>query len=385
MRIMLFGEAAHVHCQRYARLMQLAGCEVFVVDHTRRIPEGLDYANFLLYPRRCARFRHLLGSGLTNYAHWSLLRAQWRRIRPDICHVQWIDDRLWHCGRAGLRPLVATAWGTDINSVMDEPRGSRRRQMISDALRRLDLLIVDSVDMQSKAQRIAAAEINTVILPIGVDTRQFGTASIKRRQRWRDRLRIPYESTVFISPRRLAPNYRQAEIIRSFAAIKDDRPLCHLIIRTFGAAGTDFESNLRRLAARAAVADRVRWVGELACEELSGVYAASDVAVNFPRMDAFPVTFLECFASGIPILSNYLPSYDSNPLFPYLTLVQGDSVDALALAMDRAARRVPTLRRQAAAARADTARLYDEHVVAGLLGLAYRSLLPSHECTAQPA
>ncbi len=47
----------------------------------------------------------------------------------------------------------------------------------------------------------------------------------------------------------------------------------------------------------------MRWVGGMPYERQPGLFVAADFTVNFPQMDAFPVTFLESFACGVLVLT----------------------------------------------------------------------------------
>jgi glycosyltransferase involved in cell wall biosynthesis len=134
-------------------------------------------------------------------------------------------------------------------------------------------------------------------------------------------------------------------------------------------------TELQRLANSLNVSDQLRWVGDVEYAELPGLYAASDLAVNFPIMDAFPVTFLECFACGVPIISNRLQSYSSNGVSPYLMFVEGDSVGALTTTMEAAIGRLDQLQTLAAQSREHVVRNFDERVTARVLRQTYEAVL----------
>src|SRR5207302_980577 len=118
------------------------------------------------------------------------------RIQPDICHMQWVNDQLWHAVRAGLRPLVATAWGSDLNLAAKAPPDNPLRQKLAAALAHLDLLIVDSDDMAMTAERLAGKPLRITLLPIGIDTDRFRPGLHYQRREWREKLQINPEATV---------------------------------------------------------------------------------------------------------------------------------------------------------------------------------------------
>jgi glycosyltransferase involved in cell wall biosynthesis len=383
MKVMMFGfetgmpsRQTHVHCKRYIHLLQLAGCDVTFVEHRGMEPLAVPNVCFRRYPRRYRRFEKVLGTRMTYYLRKQSMRNLWRRVKPDICHVQWIDDQLWHTACAGLRPLVATAWGSDLNVPAKAPADDPLRQEIAAALRQLDLLIVDSDDMVATAELLAGKRLRTTMLPIGIDTGQFRPGLYQQRREWREKLRIDSEAMVLISPRQLGANYRQSVIIRAFAALEHDlRKDSYLIVRTFGHGIGVSLTELHRLVDRLNVSGRIRWVEAVEYAQLAGLYAASDLAINFPIMDAFPVAFLECFSCGLPVITNRLASYASNGALPYLSCVQDDSVVGLKTAIESGIRRLNELKVVAAKAREHVVRNYDEQLTARALKQAYGAVL----------
>jgi glycosyltransferase involved in cell wall biosynthesis len=181
---------------------------------------------------------------------------------------------------------------------------------------------------------------------------------------------------VLISARKLGAIYRPAEIIEAFAALnKTYGRQAYLIMRTVGSTMSVSLKELRGLADKLFVSDRIRWVGEVEYSQLPGLYAASDLAINFPIMDAFPVTFLECFACGVPVVSNRLASYASNGASPYLFFVEDDSVGGLKTAIEAAIERLDELKTLADEARAHVVRNFDERVTARVLMQTYEEVL----------
>jgi glycosyltransferase involved in cell wall biosynthesis len=366
----------HVHCRRYIHLLKLGGLDVTFVELRGVDPVADPNVSYRRYPRGYRRFEKVLGTRTTYYLRDRSMRRLWRRIKPDICHMLWINDQLWHTVRAGLRPLVATAWGSDLNLVAEAAPDDPLRQKLAAALGQLDLLIIDSDEMAATAERLAGKTLRTTLLPIGIDTGLFRPGLHPLRQEWREKLKINLEAIVLISPRQLGANYRPAEIIRAFSALNHRiHGEYFLIMRTFGHQIGVSLLELRALADKLRVSDRVRWVGEVEYTQLPGLYAASDLAINFPIMDAFPVTFLECFSSGLPVITNRLTSYNSNGVMPYLFCSEDDSVIGLKAAIESGLDHLTELKKVAARAREHIVRNYDERLTARTLKQSYEELL----------
>lgn len=366
----------HIHCKRYVRLLQLAGCSIALVEHSGAQSPLIAGVEHRRYPRRMRRLDSLVTSRALSFLHKRRLEPLLRAAQADLCHVQWLDDRIVDISHAGGHPLVATAWGSDLNVPAQAQRDDPARQRIGAALRHLDLLIVDCDDIAETARTLAGVDVPTAMLPIGIDTTLFQPNLPDERRQWREQLQIEPNAVVFLSARQLGAIYRPHEIIRAFAAVPAAaRAKSYLIMRTFGhSVGTSL-AELQHLAQELGVAQRVRWVGSMAYEQQPGLYAAADLTVNFPAMDAFPVTILESLACGIPVLTNRLKAYESNGVMPYLTFTPEDSVAQLAATMAAAMNNLPALQGVAAEGRAHIVQNFDERVSAVRLKEIYDALL----------
>ncbi|MBM0105667.1 glycosyltransferase family 4 protein [Steroidobacter sp. S1-65] len=370
------GGQMHIHCRRYIRLLQLAGCAITLVEHSGFQSDPIPGVVQLRYPRRMRRLDGPLTGTVLSFLHKQRLGPLLRRAQSDLCHVQWLDERVLDVSRTGARPLIATAWGSDLNVPAQSPPEDPGRRRIGAALRELDLLIVDCDDIAATANQLAGTQIPTAMLPIGIDTKLFRPELPEERRQWRERLQIEPDAVVFLSARQLGAIYRPGEIIAAFAAMPASaRERSYLLMRTFGhSVGTSLPS-LQRATEELGVAARVRWVDSMAYELQPGLYVAADVAVNFPQMDAFPVTILESLACGVPVITNPLPAYQSNGVAPYLQFTREDSVPALSAAMTSAVNDLEGLHTQAAQGRKHVVRYFDERVSAARLKEIYEELL----------
>ena len=69
-------------------------------------------------------------------------------------------------------------------------------------------------------------------------------------------------------------------------------------------AGTGpVESNLRSLAQELGVAERVRFLGRVAHEELSHVYSAADISILASSREGWANVLLESMACGTPVVA----------------------------------------------------------------------------------
>jgi glycosyltransferase involved in cell wall biosynthesis len=99
--------------------------------------------------------------------------------------------------------------------------------------------------------------------------------------------------------RNLEPIYDMPTAIRAFALIRTAFPQARLTI-----AGTGPElSRLQTLVAELALQNSVRFAGRIANEDIPDLYASADCLLNPSTVDNMPISILEAFASGVPVVS----------------------------------------------------------------------------------
>jgi glycosyltransferase involved in cell wall biosynthesis len=133
-----------------------------------------------------------------------------------------------------------------------------------------------------------------------------------------------------LSTRNLEPYYRVDLVIQAFARFSREVPDATLTIAGYGSE----EQRLRELAVALGCGD-VRFTGRVAPDDMPRLYADHDIFVNASVLDNQPVSILEAFASGLPVVSTAIGD------IPYMvrngeagTLATADAAD-LAGAMVR--------------------------------------------------
>ena len=115
--------------------------------------------------------------------------------------------------------------------------------------------------------------------------------------------RFPYRPRAIVSPRVLStrnfePLYNVACTLRAFAHIQQQHPDATLTL--IGAGSQD--TALRALAATLRLR-RVTFAGRVAPADMPAFYADAGVYVQTPSIDNMPLSVLEAFASGLPVVS----------------------------------------------------------------------------------
>ena len=111
------------------------------------------------------------------------------------------------------------------------------------------------------------------------------------------RERTPLRPRV-LSTRNLEPYYRIDLVIQAFARFRREVPDATLTIAGYGSE----ERRLRELA-RSIGCSAVEFVGKVEPDDMPGLYADHDIFLNASVVDNQPVSILEAFASGLPVVS----------------------------------------------------------------------------------
>jgi L-malate glycosyltransferase len=149
-----------------------------------------------------------------------------------------------------------------------------------------------------------------------------------------DVARFEYHERAMLSPRilstrNLEPYYRIDLVIQAFARFSREVPGATLTVAGYGSE----EQRLRELVV--ALGCPVRFTGRVAPDDMPRLYADHEIFVNASVLDNQPVSILEAFASGLPVVSTAVGD------IPYMvrngevgTLASADAAD-LAGAMAR--------------------------------------------------
>lgn len=200
---------------------------------------------------------HIFSAGLTSYALWTvpvlLLGRLWRKKIILNYHDGQGDQHLREWRTA--KPTIALA------DRVVTPSG-----FLVDVFRR---------------HAIEARSIVNII-----DTSRF----IYRKRR---KLR-----PLFMTNRILEPLYNVECILRAFVIIQKSYPDATLTIAHDGPSKTSLEKMARDLNLR-----NTRFIGRVPHEKVTELYNEADIYLTSPNIDNMPVSLLECFAAGLPIVA----------------------------------------------------------------------------------
>ncbi len=293
------------------------------------------------------------------------------RLAPYLC-------RLWRAaGRAQLVHVMANSgWSWHLHAapaiwiarcrgkgVLVNYRGGeamaflkRRAAVVRYTMARAHALIVPSAFL---AEVFSLHGMSAQIVPNIVDLGRFYPAGL-----------AAAPATILVA-RHLEPLYDQATALRAFAIVRRSLPEARL---TICGEGPELQ-RLQQLAHTLALGDALRFTGKLDNAAMAALYRQSSLALNPSLADNMPISILEAWASGVPVVSTAVGGV------PYLVrdginglLVPPQDAQAMAEAM-LAILLAPQLARTLAEAGKLEARRYAWPQVAPLLLAQYRRVL----------
>lgn len=306
LHLCLIGDAASIHLRRWALAMVERGFRVSAISATA---QEIDGVRVIALPPVRSHYQWFL--------RLPALRRVMRALAPDIVHAHYITSYgLWGaaCGR---RPLVLTAWGSDI--LVTPRRNAVLRELTGWTLRRASLITADSRDVLSEISGYRPrAALHEVFW--GADTERFRPHEGPREPGFHIASMRSWES-----------NYRIDVVVRAFAKFVAARTASAAVLHLFG--GGSQAASLRKLVSDLGIAEQVVWHGWLAPQVLADRLAACDLSVTVPESDATSVSLLESMACGLPVITSDLPA-NRQWVTPHSGhVVSVGDVDALAAAM----------------------------------------------------
>ena len=300
---------------------------------------------------------------VTQLLYWPLLFQQLRRA--DVVHVFSASYFSFL-----LAPLPAVLVGRLLGKRIllnyhsgEAPDHLARSPLARFVLRRLvHLNVVPSTFLRDV---LAAFEIPAIVIANTVDTERFG---FRHRQPIAPRL---------ISTRSLEPMYNVACTLKAFAIVQRSYPDATLTV----VGGGSQDASLRQLAAGLGLRN-VHFTGPVAPDSMPRCYDAADIYVQSPHIDNMPLSVLEAFASGLPVVATRIggvPSILTDGQHGYLA---GDdderelAAHVLSVLTDQ-----DEARRRATAARV-TCQQYEWPAVRDQWAAAYRALAAAPRITA---
>ena len=278
----LLGDANSVHLQRWAREMLVRGWRVSVVTARPALIEGV--ADQIVLPPVARSGDWLLRSGAA--------RRAVQALAPDIVHAHYVTSYGYLGARTGRRPLVMTAWGSDL--LLTPKQSVLMRWLTGWTLRQADLVSGDSVDLIEEMARYRPRQ-PPLLVHWGVDLARFAPLP------WAGKPRFE-----IVSLRNWEPNYRVDAIVQALALFRQREPEAAVHLHLLG--GGPLQESLTSQVHALGLQNQVTLHGRLDDAGMAAVLARCKVSVSVPVSDATSVSVLESMACGLAVVASDLPA-----------------------------------------------------------------------------
>ena len=256
------------------RLRDSTGVSVSLLPINPRLPRGLRWLQRIKYVRTVA----------TSIAYVaSLLR---RLPSCDVVHA--FSASYWSFLLAPLPAmLIGRLFGKCVvlnyHSGQAEDHLTRWGAIVLPAMRLAHEIVVPSPYLVSVFGRFG---LHAKALPNFVETEQLHFRS-----------RAPLRPA-FLANRNFEPHYNVSCVLRAFALVQERMPDASIVV-----AGDGSERDLLRDLARDLRLRNVEFTGPVSPERMPQLYDRCDIYINASDIDNMPLSILEAFASGLPVVT----------------------------------------------------------------------------------
>jgi L-malate glycosyltransferase len=286
-------------------------------------------------------------------------------VKPHLVHAHWLPELGWMAAREGLRPLICSAWGSDVFRAHGFGRRRSKR-----ALDGSELVLASSEDLARATRELAGRDIQVEVVRWGLELERFtpGESGAAR-----EALGIQHDGPLIVDVRGLDDLYNPELLLEAFATVRQTHPkvqllLCHTL--------KPLPNKVMNAIDQLGLNDEVTMLPFVPHERMPDVYRAADVIVSIASSDSSPRSVWEALACGRPVVVSDLP-WARDELSPgHQALLVPLEREAIAAAIGRALDDTPLARRLGKEAReAALAVAVDPTALAERIDQLYRSVV----------
>ncbi|MGW4471333.1 glycosyltransferase [Nonomuraea sp. NPDC004354] len=251
------------------------------------------------------------------------LRRQWTADRPDVVHAH-----AWTCGLAAM--AGSSGLGLPVAQTFLHRRGgdAAGQLKLQRALgRRANAVVARSEEERSSLVRSGVPRERIEVVPYGVEVDRFRRRPVAEARQSRGRL---------LHVGSLAPDRGAHTALNALRAVPD----VELVVAGGPAperlADDPELTELRRMAQRYGVADRVTFLGQVPHASMPKLMRGSDIVLSLPHQAPKGRVALEAMACGIPVIASAVGTHLDSVV---------DGVTGLLVAPDRPAEAAWLIRR----------------------------------------
>ena len=290
MRICYLANAVAIHTVRWVNYFAEHGWKVNLITWHPPASNTMIHPDVTMHriyfpPHYIARYGALLE--ITRLA---------KKIQPDIIHAHYISHFGILAGLygwvSGFKPIVLTAWGSDI---LIDAKGFKK-SLVKYALKKADCVTCDAEHMIEELVSLGTDPKKITLSYFGTDIQKFNPE--QKSEKLGEKLGVLNSPTI-ISIRTLKPIYDVGSLITAIPLVLKEVPETKFVIAGRGSE----EAALKQLAKSLRVSDSIRFMGFIPNAELPKYLASSNIYVSTSLSDAgIAASTAEAMACGLPVV-----------------------------------------------------------------------------------
>jgi glycosyltransferase involved in cell wall biosynthesis len=286
MKIVYLADAPYIHTQKWVRHFAALGHDTHVISFRPARIEGAN-VHYIDGFERIGKARYLV--------HARRVSSAIRALRPDLVHALHLTSYGFLAALSGAQPSIVSVWGTDI---LEAPSLTPAHGWITrHALARAGAITATGLRLAEATLLHAPARKPVAVIPYGVDLDAFTPAP-------REHSGAP---VTIGAVARLSPEKGLEYLLRAVALLRDraDRAYApRLELNVVLAGDGPSRETLEWLTAELRLNDRVRFLGEVAHDDVPRVLQGFDIFAMPSLAEGFGVSALEASAMELPVVAS---------------------------------------------------------------------------------
>jgi glycosyltransferase involved in cell wall biosynthesis len=217
-----------------------------------------------------------------------------KEIKPDVINAHYITSYGSIGIFSGFRPLVLTAWGSDI--LVTPRKFLPSKWAVKYFLKKADLITCDAEHMKKAMVKFGASADKVKIINFGIDTRLFSPGP--KDEEIKNKLNLK-DNKIIISLRGFESIYDIESLIKAIPIVMKKEKSIKLLLAGKGSQ----EKELRRIVEQLGLKERIIFLGAMENKELPRYLRTADVYVSSSLSDGgISSSTAEAMACKIPVV-----------------------------------------------------------------------------------
>jgi glycosyltransferase involved in cell wall biosynthesis len=243
-------------------------CEIFVPPKTER--------SFLKYILALPRVKKVI-----------------KEIEPDLVNAHFVPNYGLLGALSGRRPLVVSAWGSDV--LISSKKSFFHRMRTKYVLSKADLITCDGINLVQGLNKLGIPGGRIVLAPMGVELKMLKEHSVSGGFENEDEI-------IILSMRSLEPVYDLKTLIKAIPLMISQT---HKKLKFWIIGEGSQKEELVRHSSDLGIEKYIEFKGYVSREELENCWLKADIYVSTSLSDSTSVSLLEAMASGLlPVVSD---------------------------------------------------------------------------------